>query len=236
VALLSVQKLEVGYGEIQVLWGVDLVVGRGEIVALVGSNGAGKTTLLRCLSGLLSPRAGAVHFDGKPVSGLNSSALVERGLLHVPEGRRLFAGMTVRDNLLMGAYLQRDRAEIRQDLERAYGLFPVLRDRQRQLAGTLSGGEQQMCALARGLMARPRLMLIDELSLGLAPVAVERLMPVLREIHQQGVSILLVEQDAQTALEMAERAYVLERGTIALQGTGREVLANEHVRRAYLGL
>ena len=213
MALLSVQKLEVGYGEIQVLWGVDLVVGRGEIVALVGSNGAGKTTLLRCLSGLLSPRAGAVHFDGEPVSGLNSSALVERGLLHVPEGRRLFAGMTVRDNLLMGAYLQRDRAEIRQDLERAYGLFPV-----------------------RGLMARPRLMLIDELSLGLAPVAVERLMPVLREIHQQGVSILLVEQDAQTALEMAERAYVLERGTIALQGTGREVLANEHVRRAYLGL
>jgi len=236
VALLSIQKLEAGYGEVQVLWSVDLMVGRGEIVALVGSNGAGKTTLLRCLSGLLSPRGGTVTFDGEPVSGLNSSDLVQRGLLHVPEGRRLFAGMTVRDNLLMGAYLQRDRGEIYRDLERVYALFPVLRDRQRQLAGTLSGGEQQMCALGRGLMARPRLLLIDELSLGLAPVAVERLMPALREIHQQGVSIMLVEQDAQTALEMAERAYVLERGAIALQGTGQELLANEHVRRAYLGL
>jgi branched-chain amino acid transport system ATP-binding protein len=234
--MLEARSIQAGYGEVQVLWGVDLAVGAGQIVALVGSNGAGKTTLLRCLSGVLRPLAGAVHFDGQPVTDLPSDDLVRRGLVHVPEGRRLFAGMTVRDNLLMGAYLQRDRRQILQDLDRAFALFPVLHERQRQLAGTLSGGEQQMCALARGLMCRPRLLLVDELSLGLAPVVVERLVPVLREIHQQGISILLVEQDAQTALELAEQAYVLEHGMVALRGTGPELLANEHVRRAYLGL
>jgi branched-chain amino acid transport system ATP-binding protein len=236
VALLEVHGLEAGYGEIQVLWGVDLTVAEGEIVALVGSNGAGKTTLLRCLSGLLRASGGTIHFHGQATVGLGTEALVRRGLLLVPEGRRLFAGMTVRDNLLMGAYLQPDREAIRGDLERVYALFPVLHERQGQLAGTLSGGEQQMCALARGLMARPRLLLIDEMSLGLAPVAVERLVPAIREIHRQGISILLVEQDAQTALETAGRAYVLEHGAVALRGTGRELLANEHVRRAYLGL
>ncbi len=234
--MLEARRIQAGYGEVQVLWGVDLVVGTGQIVALVGSNGAGKTTLLRCLSGLLRPLAGAVHFDGEAVTDLPSDDLVRRGLVHVPEGRRLFAGMTVRDNLLMGAYLQRDRRQILQDLDRVFALFPVLHERQRQLAGTLSGGEQQMCALGRGLMCRPRLLLVDELSLGLAPVVVERLVPVLREIHQQGISILLVEQDAQTALELAEQAYVLEHGAVALRGTGPELLANEHVRRAYLGL
>ena len=234
--MLEARSIQAGYGEVQVLWGVDLVVGAGQIVALVGSNGAGKTTLLRCLSGVLRPLAGAVHFDGQAVTHLPSDDLVRRGLVHIPEGRRLFAGMTVRDNLLMGAYLQRDRRQILQDLDRVFALFPVLHERQRQLAGTLSGGEQQMCALARGLMCRPRLLLVDELSLGLAPVVVERLVPVLREIHQQGISILLVEQDAQTALELAEQAYVLEHGTVALRGTGAELLANEHVRRAYLGL
>jgi branched-chain amino acid transport system ATP-binding protein len=234
--MLEARSIQAGYGEVQVLWGVDLEVGAGQIVALVGSNGAGKTTLLRCLSGVLRPLAGAVHFDGEAVTDLPSDDLVRRGLVHVPEGRRLFAGMTVRDNLLMGAYLQRDRRQILQDLDRVFALFPVLHERQRQLAGTLSGGEQQMCALARGLMCRPRLLLVDELSLGLAPVVVERLVPVLREIHQQGISILLVEQDAQTALELAEQAYVLEHGMVALRGTGTELLANEHVRRAYLGL
>jgi branched-chain amino acid transport system ATP-binding protein len=236
VALLDVRGVEAGYGEVQVLWGVDLTVAEGEIVALVGSNGAGKTTLLRCLSGLLRASRGTIHFHGQATVGLGTEALVRRGLLLVPEGRRLFAGMSVRDNLLMGAYLQPDREAIRGDLERVYGLFPVLHDRQGQLAGTLSGGEQQMCALARGLMARPRLLLIDEMSLGLAPVALERLVPAIREIHRQGISILLVEQDAQTALEMAGRAYVLEHGAVALRGTGAELLANEHVRRAYLGL
>jgi branched-chain amino acid transport system ATP-binding protein len=234
--MLEARSIQAAYGEVQVLWGVDLAVGAGQIVALVGSNGAGKTTLLRCLSGVLRPLAGAVHFDGEAVTDLPSDDLVRRGLVHVPEGRRLFAGMTVRDNLLMGAYLQRDRRQILQDLDRVFALFPVLHERQRQLAGTLSGGEQQMCALARGLMCRPRLLLVDELSLGLAPVVVERLVPVLREIHQQGISILLVEQDAQTALELAEQAYVLEHGMVALRGTGPELLANEHVRRAYLGL
>ena len=234
--MLAVRGLEAGYGEVQVLWGVDLAVGEGEIVALVGSNGAGKTTLLRCLSGLLRPLRGTVHFHGGPISELPSNELVRRGLVHVPDGRRLFPGMTVRDNLLMGAYLRPDRRDILRDLDYVYSLFPVLRDRQQQLAGTLSGGEQQMCALGRGLMSRPRLLLIDELSLGLAPVVVERLVPVIREIHRQGISVLLVEQDAQTALEMAERAYVLEHGSVAMAGTGRELLANAHVRKAYLGL
>src|SRR5215203_4410858 len=197
--ILSIQGLCSGYGDIQVLWGIDLVVEAGEITCIVGSNGAGKTTLLRTISGLLGASAGRVLFDGAPISNLSPEAILMLGVVHVPEGRRLFRGLTVRDNLLLGAYLRRDAAEIQGDLERAFELFPILRERQRQDANTLSGGEQQMCAIARGIMARPKLLMIDELSLGLAPRMVERLSEALIAIQRSGVTILLVEQDVVTA-------------------------------------
>ena len=211
--LLSVAGLEGGYEQVQILWGVDLEVSAGEMVAIIGSNGAGKTTFLKTISGIVRSRAGTIVFDGIALESATAKEIVERGISHVPEGRRLFAAMNIEENLLMGGYARglKDRA-LAADLERVYGIFPILKDRRKQLAGSMSGGEQQMCAIARGLMARPRLLLIDELSLGLAPRLVEELCANLIEINREGVAILLVEQDVLTALDLAERGYVFESG------------------------
>jgi branched-chain amino acid transport system ATP-binding protein len=235
--LLEVLDLEVAYGGVQVLWGITLAVGRAEAVALIGANGAGKTTLLRAISGTVPARRGAVRLGGRDVTALPSNRRVALGIAHVPEGRQLFAGMTVRENLLMGAYSRTDGGRtVAADLDRVFDLFPVLAERQRQLAGTLSGGEQQMCAIGRGLMARPALLLIDELSLGLAPVMVDRLVEGVRAIHRTGTTLLLVEQDVAIALDMARRAYVIANGRIVLEGESRAVLESDLVREAYLGI
>lgn len=234
--ILSVQGLCAGYGDIQVLWGVDLVVEAGEITCIVGSNGAGKTTLLRTISGLLPASAGRVLLDGAPISKLSPEAILKLGVVHVPEGRRLFKGLTVRDNLLLGAYLRRDAPEVERDLESAFDLFPILRERHRQDATTLSGGEQQMCAIARGIMARPKLLMIDELSLGLAPRMVERLTEALIQIQRSGVTILLVEQDVITAFELAKNASVVETGRVVISGPTGVLAKNPELRGAYLGL
>src|SRR5690606_1395359 len=208
--LLQVEGLESGYGDIRVLWGVDLTVHAGEIVCLIGSNGAGKTTLLKTVAGLIAPKAGSVRVAGREVSGRGCEPVLRAGVTLVPEGRRLFPTMSVRDNLLMGAYLRpASDPGVREDLERVMTIFPRLRERARQDAGTLSGGEQQMCAIGRGIMSRPRLLMIDELSLGLAPRAVELLSEALLEINRSGISILLVEQDVMTALDLSHRGYVL---------------------------
>jgi len=236
-ALLAVEGLDAGYGDVQILWGVSLAVASGEAVALIGSNGAGKTTLLRALSGTVPTRGGRVRFKGQDITGLSPDRRVALGLAHVPEGRQVFNGMTVRENLMMGAYTRRDgRAEVQADLGRVLGLFPVLAERRDQLAGTLSGGEQQMVAIGRGLMGRPELLFIDELSLGLAPVVVERLVEAVREVHRAGTTILLVEQDVQTALEMAARGYVIANGRVAMQGASADLLRSPEIREAYLGI
>jgi branched-chain amino acid transport system ATP-binding protein len=236
---LSVAGLQAGYGDVQVLWDMSLAVGSGELVCIIGSNGAGKTTLMRCLSGLLAPSAGEIVIDGRsthPPASRQPADFVRAGIAHVPEGRRLFAAMSVRDNLLMGAYLRDDKERIAADLERVYAMFPVLAERRRQDAGTLSGGEQQMCAIGRGLMAAPSLLLIDELSLGLAPRAVELLVERLHAINQAGVAILLVEQDVMTALELADRAYVIDHGRMVKTAPARELIDDPAIREAYMGL
>jgi len=235
-ALLRIAGLKAGYGDVQVLWGVDLWVPRGEIVCLVGSNGAGKTTLMRAISGLIPCSAGSVVFDGADLAGAAPERVLGAGIAHVPEGRRLFAAMSVRDNLLMGAYLRRDgKGAIAADLERAFAMFPILRQRQGQDAGTLSGGEQQMCAIARGLMGRPRLLLVDELSLGLAPAVVDQLSDALRALNRDGLSMLVVEQDVAIALELASRAFVLDTGRVTRSGTSAELRDDPTIREAYLG-
>jgi branched-chain amino acid transport system ATP-binding protein len=234
--ILAITGLQAGYGDVQVLWDVSLEVAPGEIVCIVGSNGAGKSTLMRCISGLLPIKSGSIQADGKPLASARPADVVNAGIAHVPEGRRLFRAMSVRDNLLMGAYLRDDKAAISADLERVYAMFPILSERRRQDAGTLSGGEQQMCAIGRGLMARPSLLLIDELSLGLAPRAVEQLADSLREINRGGVAILLVEQDVMSALELAQRAYVIERGRITMSGQAATLASDPAVREAYMGL
>jgi len=233
--LLEVRDLRVHYGAIEALRGVSLSVPRGEVVALIGANGAGKTTTLRAVSKMLRPSGGAIRFEGEEVTRLPSHALVARGMAHAPEGRGIFLNLTVRENLELGAYLRRDRAGVARDAERAYQLFPILAERRSQVAGTLSGGEQQMLAVARALMSSPRLMLLDEPSLGLAPQIVERIFGVLREVNEGGVALLLVEQNAHKALQLAHRAYVLETGCVVMQGTGKELLASPEVRKAYLG-
>jgi branched-chain amino acid transport system ATP-binding protein len=233
--LLEVRDLRVHYGAIEALRGVSLSVPRGEVVALIGANGAGKTTTLRAVSKMLRPSGGTVRFEGEEVTRLPSHALVARGMAHAPEGRGIFLNLTVRENLELGAYLRRDRAGVARDAERAYQLFPILAERRSQVAGTLSGGEQQMLAVARALMSSPRLMLLDEPSLGLAPQLVERIFGVLREVNEGGVALLLVEQNAHKALQLAHRAYVLETGCVVMQGTGKELLASPEVRKAYLG-
>ncbi|MFC4350234.1 ABC transporter ATP-binding protein [Fodinicurvata halophila] len=235
--LLQVDSLESGYGEIQVLWGVDLAVSSGEIVCLIGSNGAGKTTLLKTVSGLVQPWAGSIRMEGADLTGCTPDAALHAGIAQVPEGRRLFRTMSVRDNLLMGAYLRpRKDPSIPRDLERVMTIFPRLAERANQDAATLSGGEQQMCAIGRGIMSRPRLLMIDELSLGLAPRAVELLSDALVEINASGVAILLVEQDVMTALELAHRAYVLDRGVVKLSGPSAEIEKSPEVREAYIGI
>ncbi len=232
--MLSVDALDVAYGEIRALKGVALEVGRGEIVALLGNNGAGKTTTLKTISGLLRPKRGTVTLDGEPLVGVPPHEIVLRGIAHVPEGRRIFNRLTVRENLMMGAYLRRD-AGIANDLDRVFALFPRLEERIGQVAGTLSGGEQQMLAIGRALMLSPRLLLLDEPSMGLAPVLVEQIFDTVADINHQGTTILLVEQNAAMALSIAHRGYVLETGTIALTGTAAELSDNADVRRAYLG-
>jgi branched-chain amino acid transport system ATP-binding protein len=234
--MLEVRGLDAGYGDIQVLWGISIKVKPGETIALVGPNGAGKSTLLKTIAGLIVPMKGEVHFDGKNISTDRPDTRVRAGLSLVPEGRRLFAGLTVEDNLMMGAYLRSDREAISRDLAWVYDLFPEAADRKASLAGDLSGGEQQMCAIGRGLMASPRLLLIDELSLGLAPVAVDRLLKAIRRIQDEGVVILLVEQDVQTAFELANRGYVIETGRVCIQGTAQELLSDDYVRECYLGI
>jgi branched-chain amino acid transport system ATP-binding protein len=233
--LLRVAQLHVAYGDVQVLWGVDLEIYAGEVVALVGSNGAGKTTLLSTISGLVPARAGEIVFDGRNVAGATTQQIVDLGIVQVPEGRRLFPAMTVRDQLLLGAFRRRDKAQVQADIAHVLDLFPRLKDRTKQLAGSLSGGEQQMVAIGRALMARPRLLMIDELSLGLAPVIVESLVEIIRQINREGTTLLMVEQDVQTALEQASRGYVLETGRITLSGPAAHLLDDERVKRAYLG-
>ena len=236
VPKLEVRGLQAGYGDVQVLWDVNFEVGPGETVCVVGSNGAGKTTALRCISGLLPARAGEVRVDGADLTNAAPAALLDAGIAHVPEGRRLFAAMSVRDNLLMGAYRRTDKAEIQRDLDRVYGLFPILAERRRQDAGTLSGGEQQMCAIARGLMARPSLLMIDELSLGLAPRAVELLTDALVDIRRTGLAVLLVEQDVMAALDIADRAVVIDRGRVTAAGPAKDLAGDPSIREAYMGI
>ena len=234
-ALLDLQNLDVHYGAIHALRGVSFRVGQGEIVTLIGANGAGKTTTLRAVSGMLRPSGGQIQYEGITISGLKPHRLVARGLCHAPEGRGIFPNLTVTENLELGAFLRRDVQGIAQDMERGFMLFPLLKERARQMAGTLSGGEQQMLAIARALMARPRLLLLDEPSLGLAPTVVETIFNIIQEINKHGVTILLVEQNAHLALGIANHGYVLETGTVVQSGTGADLLRSPEVRKAYLG-
>ncbi|RKH44433.1 ABC transporter ATP-binding protein [Corallococcus sp. AB049A] len=233
--LLSVEGIQVRYGAIQALRGVSLTVGRGEMVALIGANGAGKTSTLRAVSGMLKPSAGRITLAGQDITGLKAHQLVPRGMAHAPEGRGIFPNLTVFENLELGAYLRKDTAQVRQDMDKGFGLFPVLRERQKQLAGTLSGGEQQMLAIARALLSKPQLLLLDEPSLGLAPQVTETIFRTLREVNATGVSVLLVEQNAHLALNAAHYGYVLETGEVVMAGPGKALLDSAEVRRAYLG-
>jgi branched-chain amino acid transport system ATP-binding protein len=233
---LRVEGLSSGYGDLQVLWDVSIEVGAGEIVTVIGSNGAGKTTLLRNVSRLSKPWTGAITFDGVDLTRLEAHQVVELGLIQIPEARRIFPEMTVDENLLVGGYSQRARPHRAGNLERVFSLFPRLRERRRQLGGTMSGGEQQMLAIARGLMGSPRLLILDEPSLGLSPLMVRTIFDVIGEINRLGVTILLVEQNVNQSLRIAGRAYVLETGRVSLSGTGAALRNDEHVRRAYLGL
>ena len=233
--LLELTHLEVAYGGIKAVKGIDLSVPKGELVCLIGTNGAGKTTTLKAIAGLLPVAADAIHYEGKPVGGVRSFELVRRGLALVPEGRGVFGQLTVAENLAMGAYVRTDAAAVRQDLERAFSLFPRLAERRRQSAGTLSGGEQQMLAIGRALMSRPKLLLLDEPSMGLAPLLVQKIFETIIAIAKEGVTILLVEQNARLALEVSSHGYVMETGLITLSGPARELLTDPKVRAAYLG-
>jgi len=232
--MLEILDLKVSYGPIKALEGISFSVPRGQIVALLGANGAGKTTAIRAISGLVAPRAGRILLAGKEIQGRETHAIIRRGLAVVPEGRRIFANLTVRENLLLGAYFRKKEAWL-PDLRRVYELFPRLEERREQGAGTLSGGEQQMLALGRALMSRPRLLLLDEPSLGLAPLLVQEVLSIIRQLNEQGVTILLVEQNAAAALKIAHYGYVLENGRLALEGNGAELLAHPHLQAAYLG-
>jgi branched-chain amino acid transport system ATP-binding protein len=233
--LLEVRNLTAHYGDVQVVWGVSLAVRQGEIATLIGANGAGKTTTLKAISGVVAPTSGQVLFDGKNIEKLPSHQIAARGIAHVPEGRRLFPLMTVRENLELGASSRQARRLRDQSLEHVFSLFPRLKERERQMAGTLSGGEQQMVAIGRGLMARPRLLMLDEPSLGLAPIIVREMFETIRRVNEEGITILLVEQNVQQTLKIADRAFVLENGRVVLEGTGSELLSDERVREAYLG-
>jgi branched-chain amino acid transport system ATP-binding protein len=234
--MLQVSGLQVAYGDVQALWGVDFEVPGGRIVALLGANGAGKTTTLRAISGLIRPRAGQIRFDGQEVGGLAPHAIVALGLGHIPEGRRLWPGMTVRENLELGAFPVRARPRLSASLEWVLRLFPRLAERQAQLAGTLSGGEQQMLAIGRALMARPRMLMLDEPSLGLAPLVVAELFRIIRTVNGEGVTILLVEQNVHQALGIADHGFVLETGRVVTAGAARTLLEDPYIKEAYLGL
>jgi len=233
--MLRLEGVRAGYGPIDALRGLDLEVRAGELVCLLGANGAGKSSTLRAISGLLRPREGRIVFDGGDIQGREPSDVLRAGIAHCPEGRRVFPYLTVRENLAMGAYVRRDGAAIAADLERVYAHFPILGDRRHQAAGTLSGGEQQMLAIGRALMARPKLILFDEPSLGLAPTVVETTFAIIGDIRRSGTTVLMVEQNARLALRMADRGYVMEAGRIVLSGAARDLLHNDHVRAAYLG-
>ena len=234
--MLKVENIDVSYGDLQVLWEISFEVNEGEIVALVGANGAGKSTTLKTVSGLLRPNNGSIRFLDQRLDQIPAHKIIEHGIAQVPEGRRLFPEMSVRENLIMGALSPRAKAKRNETMEWVFGLFPRLRERHKQLAGTLSGGEQQMCAVGRGLMALPRLIMFDEPSLGLAPILVADIFRIIERIQQEGVTVLIVEQNTKHTLEICTRGYVLENGRVVLSGTGQELLNNEHVRQAYLGI
>jgi branched-chain amino acid transport system ATP-binding protein len=234
--LLELQDVTLLYGRIQALHGISLTVGEGEIVALIGANGAGKSTTMRAISGLRPVAQGSIRFNGEDITKLRADLRVIRGVSQSPEGRGIFPGMTVRENLEMGAYTRRNRTEINKDLDRAFSLFPRLKEREKQVGGTMSGGEQQMLAVGRALMSRPKLLLLDEPSMGLAPMLIQQIFDIVVEINQQGTTVLLVEQNAQQALSRAHRAYVLETGRIVKSGTGQELLTDPSVKDAYLGV
>jgi branched-chain amino acid transport system ATP-binding protein len=234
--MLEIRGLGAGYGGVQILRDVSLEVPAREVVTLVGSNGAGKSTLLNTICGIVRPSAGRVTLDDTDITGWTSEAIVAQGITQVPEGRRLFPQMTVRENLLTGAYLRRDGRGIRRDLGWIYGLFPILKERQTQRAGSMSGGEQQMCAIGRGLMARPRILILDELSLGLAPIMLDVLVDAIRKVHEEGTTIFVVEQDVAVAFELATTGYVLENGRVVLSGPTARLKTDPHVKKAYLGL
>ena len=236
MSLLEIRKLSFAYGDLRVLWEVDLEVRQGEIVTVVGGNGAGKSTTLRNVSRLLRPMSGTLRFQEQDLTRLESHQVVELGIVQVPEGRRIFPEMTVLENLRMGSYPRSTRADLGRNVERAFTLFPRLKERQKQLGGTMSGGEQQMLAIARGLMGNPKLLLLDEPSLGLSPLFVKNIFDIIAEINRQGTSILLVEQNVFQSLRIAHRAYVLETGRVVMTGSGQELLGNDHVKKAYLGL
>jgi branched-chain amino acid transport system ATP-binding protein len=233
--MLKIENIDVFYGAIHALKGISVEVKEGEIVTLIGANGAGKSTILRTISGLLKPKAGQVTFEGKNISGVAAQDIVKLGISQVPEGRRVFANMSVLENLELGAYIRNDKKGIQEDMEKVFLRFPRLSERRSQLAGTLSGGEQQMLAMGRALMSRPRLLLLDEPSMGLAPLLVREIFSIIKEINASGTTVLLVEQNAHMALSIAHRAYVLETGRITLSGDAKELAASEEIRKAYLG-
>ena len=233
--MLKIEDLEVSYGAVQALRGISMEVNDGEIVSLIGANGAGKTTTLHAITGLVPIKSGSVIYDGHDLRKTDPSRIVTMGLAHVPEGRQVFTRMTVAENLAMGAYFRKDKKAIAEDLERVYARFPRLKERAKQLAGTLSGGEQQMLAMGRALMSHPKVLMLDEPSMGLAPILVEQIFEIIENLHAQGTTILLVEQNAQAALSVADRGYVLETGKIVTTGTGAELLASPAIKKAYLG-
>ncbi|WP_066071770.1 ABC transporter ATP-binding protein [Neobacillus soli] len=233
--MLKVNDINVFYGNIHALKGISLEVKEGEIVTLIGANGAGKSTLLKTLSGLLKPKSGAIEYLGKPISAKAPQAIVKAGISHVPEGRRVFSNMSVEENLELGAYTRKDASGVRKDMEKVYELFPRLLERRKQLSGTLSGGEQQMLAMGRAIMAKPKLLLLDEPSMGLAPLMVKQIFNIIEQINKDGTTVLLVEQNANMALSIANRAYVIETGRIEISGTAAELQASEEIKKAYLG-
>ncbi len=233
--MLELRNVHTFYGKIEALKGINLKVNKGEIVCLIGANGAGKTTTLLTISGIVKPKEGDVIFDGKTINNYSPDKIVKLGIVHVPEGRRIFPELTVEENLILGAYIQKDKQKIKENLEKVFTLFPILKERFKQLGGTMSGGEQQMLAIARGLMSEPKILLLDEPSLGLAPKIVERIFDIITEINSQGTPILLVEQNANMALQISTRGYVIETGKIILEGSSKELFNNDEVKKAYLG-
>ncbi|MFF9847334.1 ABC transporter ATP-binding protein [Streptomyces litmocidini] len=234
-ALLEVEDLRVAYGKIEAVKGISFSVEAGQVVALIGTNGAGKTTTLRTLSGLLKPTSGKIVFDGQVLNGIPAHKVVSLGLAHSPEGRHIFPRLTIEENLRLGAFLRKDKDGIEKDIQKSYDLFPILGERRKQAAGTLSGGEQQMLAMGRALMSRPKLLMLDEPSMGLSPIMMQKIMETIATLKSEGMTILLIEQNAQAALSLADQGYVLEVGTMKLSGTGRDLLVNDDVRKTYLG-